>query len=153
LAKKSIGIERTLAIIKPDAVKKGAAGDILKRWEKAGFKILAMKMVHLTRQEAEGFYMVHKGKPFYKSLTRFMSEGPCIVLVLEGKGVIERNRKLMGATDSRKAARGTIRKKHGMSIERNAVHGSDGPDTAAWEIAYFFSPLELIRSDRDFRMK
>jgi nucleoside-diphosphate kinase len=139
------GVERTLAIIKPDALKKGAAGDIISRWERAGFKIIAMKMLHLSRKEAEEFYIVHKGKPFYSRLTRFMSEGPCIVLVLEGQDVIERNRRLMGATDPKKARQGTIRKKHGTSIERNAVHGSDGPETAAWEISYFFSPLEIIR--------
>lgn len=140
-------MQRTLAIIKPDAVKKGVAGDIISRWEKAGFKIVAMKKLRLSKKEAEGFYAVHKGKPFYKSLTRFMSEGPCIVLVLEAANVIERNRKLMGATDPKKAAKGTIRKKHAASIERNAVHGSDGPDTAKWEISYFFSPVEIIRAE------
>ncbi len=146
MAEKAKVLERTLAIIKPDAMKKRVAGDIISRWERAGFKIIAMKKVHLTRREAEGFYIVHKGKPFYRSLTMFMSEGPCIVLVLEGRGVIERNRRLMGATDPKKAAKGTIRKKHGTNIQNNAVHGSDAPETAAWEIAYFFSPLELIRS-------
>ncbi len=146
MSRVSGGVERTLAIIKPDAVEKGAAGDIISSWEKAGFRIIAMKMLHLSRGEAEGFYIVHKGKPFYRRLTRFMSEGPCIVLVLEGQGVIERNRKIMGATNPKDARKGTIRKKHGASIEHNAVHGSDGPDTAAWEISYFFSPLEIIRN-------
>lgn len=146
MAGKSKGMERTLAIIKPDSVKKGVAGDIISRWERAGFKIIAMKKLRLTQKEAEGFYIVHKGKPFYRSLTRFMSEGPCIVLVLECRGAIEKNRRLMGATNPGKAKPGTIRRKHGTSIERNAVHGSDAPETAAFEISYFFSPLELTRS-------
>jgi len=137
-------MERTLAIIKPDAVKRGVMGEIISLWEKAGFKIVAGKMLHLSQKQAQGFYDVHRGKPFFESLTDFMSSGPCLVLVLEGEDVIQKNRKLMGATDPAKAAPGTLRKKYGSSIERNAVHGSDGPDTAKYEIDYFFNALEFI---------
>ncbi|HUT55624.1 MAG TPA: nucleoside-diphosphate kinase [bacterium] len=137
-------MERTLAIIKPDAVRKKVAGEILARYEKAGFRIAAMKMVRMTPAVAAGFYAVHKKRPFFKPLCKFMSSGPCIVLALEGKNVIEKNRKLMGATDSKQAARGTIRARFGADIQNNAVHGSDGPDTAAFEIGYFFNAFEFV---------
>ena len=139
-------MERTLAIIKPDAVAKRVMGEIISTWERAGFKIIAMKMLHLTKEQAKAFYIVHKDKPFYESLTDFMSSGPCLVLVLEGENVIEKNRQLMGATDPEKAEPGTIRKKFGTNVERNAVHGSDGPDTARWEINFFFNALEITHS-------
>jgi nucleoside-diphosphate kinase len=137
-------MERTLAIIKPDAVRKKVAGPILASYEKAGFRIVAMKMVRMTPAVAAGFYAVHKKRPFFKPLCKFMSSGPCIVLVLEAKGVIEKNRKLMGATDSRKAAKGTIRARFGADIQNNAVHGSDAPETAAFEIKYFFNAFEFV---------
>lgn len=137
-------MERTLAIIKPDAVAAGSAGDILARYYKAGFEVKAMKMVHMTRSQAAGFYAVHRRRPFFKDLTRFMSSGPCILLVLEGENVIERNRKLMGATDSRKAAPGTIRHKFGTDVQNNAVHGSDSPESASFEISYFFNAFEFV---------
>ena len=137
-------MERTLAIIKPCAVKATAAGAILSRYEKAGFKIVAMKLLKMTGEQAAGFYAVHRKRPFFKDLCKFMSSGPCIVLVLEGKDVIEKNRKLMGATDSRKAAKGTIRARFGTDVQNNAVHGSDAPETAAFEIGYFFNAFEFI---------
>ncbi len=137
-------MERTLAIIKPDAVSKGVAGEILSQYEKAGFKILAMKMLHLSKKQAGGFYAVHQGRPFYESLCAFMSSGPCIALVLEAGDAIQKNRKLMGATDPAKAEPGTLRKKYATSIERNAVHGSDAPETARFEIGYFFNGLEPV---------
>lgn len=135
-------IERTLSIIKPDGVKKRVIGDIIKRFEDEGLKVVAMKMLHMDKRVAEGFYAVHKSKPFFSSLTDFMSSGPCVVLVLEGDGAIEKNREIMGATDPGKAEDGTIRKKYGTSIEVNTVHGSDAPETAAFEIRYFFSDIE-----------
>jgi len=137
-------MERTLAIIKPDAVKARVAGEIMARYEKAGFKIAALKLIHMTPQVAAGFYAVHKKKPFFKELCKFMSSGPCMVLVLEGENVIEKNRKLMGATDSRKAAKGTIRARFGTGIQANAVHGSDAPETARFEIGYFFNAFEFV---------
>lgn len=133
--------ERTLSIIKPDAVAKNLTPEILSRFEKNGLKIVARRDLHLTKEEAEGFYQVHKGKPFYESLTDFMSSGPCVVLVLEGEGAIEKNRELMGATNPQEAGPGTLRKEFGESIERNVVHGSDSPETAQWEIHYFFPNL------------
>ena len=136
-------MERTLAIIKPDAVRAGAAGAIISSYEKAGFKIVAMKKIMLSNRQAAGFYAVHRKRPFYKDLCKFMSSGPCIVLVLEGKGVIEKNRKLMGATDSKKAAKGTIRARFGTDVQNNAVHGSDSPESASFEISYFFNALEF----------
>jgi len=136
-------MERTLSIIKPDGVAKGVIGEVIGRFERAGIRIVAMKMLHLTQREAEGFYAVHRGKPFYESLTRFMSSGPCVVMVLEGPQVIQRNRALMGATNPKDAAPGTIRRDFASSVEQNIVHGSDGPETAAFEIAYFFSALEI----------
>lgn len=131
-------VERTLAIIKPDAIKKKVAGEIIRRIEQEGFKISGMKQLHLTKEEAKGFYIVHKDKPFYESLTEFMSSGEIIVMVLEREDAISHWRKVMGATDPALAAPGTIRHSYGFSIERNAVHGSDGPETAEWEINYFY---------------
>ena len=135
--------QRTLAIIKPDAVAKGAAGKIMARIEEAGFTVLAVKLIHMTDAQARGFYIVHKERPFYASLCAFMTQGPCIPMVLEGENAIQRWRDLMGATDPAKAAPSTIRKDFASSIEANAVHGSDAPDTAAFEISYFFSALDL----------
>jgi len=138
-----MSVERTLAIIKPDAVAAGAAGKILTRIEQAGFKILALKMIRMSFDDAAGFYAVHSARPFFKSLCTFMTQGPCIPMVLEGDQAIARWRDLMGATDPAKATAGTIRKDFAASIEANAVHGSDASATAAFEIAYFFSALEL----------
>jgi nucleoside-diphosphate kinase len=135
--------ERTLAIIKPDAVAAGASGKILARIEAAGFRVLALKMIRMSADEAAGFYAVHRERPFFQSLCAFMTQGPCIPMVLEADGAIQRWRDLMGATDPAKAAAGTIRKDFASSIEANAVHGSDAPATAAFEIPYFFSVLEL----------
>lgn len=135
--------ERTLAIIKPDAVRKDAIGDIIHRYEAAGLRPIAMKMLHLSKAQAEGFYAVHRERPFFNSLTTFMSSGPVVVLVLSGKDAIKRNRELMGATDPAKADPGTIRAVYGTNIESNAVHGSDSPETARFEINYFFSQMEL----------
>ena len=137
-------MERTLAIIKPDGVSRGLCGEVIKRLESSGFKIAAMKMVHLTKKQAEGFYAVHKGKPFFKSLTDFMSSGPTVVMILEGKDVISRYRELMGATNYKEAAEGTIRKEFATDIEKNVVHGSDAHETAAFEMAYFFNNLEMV---------
>jgi nucleoside-diphosphate kinase len=135
--------EQTLAIIKPDAVKKDAIGDIISRYEKAGLKPIAIRMMRMSKPVAEGFYAVHRQRPFFDSLTTFMASAPVVVLVLEGKDAIKRNRELMGATDPAKAAPGTIRAAHGTNIEFNAVHGSDSPETARVEIDYFFSSMEL----------
>lgn len=136
-------MERTLSIIKPDGVAKGLIGEVMKRFETAGLKIVAMKMIHLSKREAEGFYAVHKGKPFYSSLTDFMSSGPCVVMILEGPRAIAQNRGLMGATNPKDAAEGTIRKVFAANVEQNIVHGSDAPETAAFEIGYFFNALEI----------
>ena len=135
--------ERTFSIIKPDAVKAGNAGAILSRLEKAGFRIVALRLRSLTRAEAEGFYHVHMARPFFASLCSFMSSGPCLTMVLERDGAIARLRDIMGATDPAKAAAGTIRKDFAASIEANAIHGSDAADTAAFEIGYFFPGVEL----------
>ncbi|MBI3180364.1 MAG: nucleoside-diphosphate kinase [Deltaproteobacteria bacterium] len=140
--------ERTLSIVKPDAVAKGHSGQILARLEAAGLKIIAAKMVWLSRSKAREFYAVHKERPFFASLVDFMCSGPVWVSVLEGDNAIKRNRDIMGATDPAKAAAGTIRKDFATNIERNAVHGSDGPDTARVEIAHFFSGLELYDYER-----
>jgi nucleoside-diphosphate kinase len=137
-------MQRTLAIIKPDAVGRGLAGRILQRIEEAGFQIRAMRMVRLSKAEAEGFYAVHRERPFFKSLTDFMSSGPAVVVALEAPDAIKKWRALMGATDPSKADSGTIRKEFGASIERNATHGSDAPETAAFEVGYFFAGVELI---------
>ncbi|MET0513857.1 MAG: nucleoside-diphosphate kinase [Nitrospiraceae bacterium] len=135
--------ERTLAIIKPDAVKKNAIGDVINRYEQAGLKPVAIKMMHLSKPTAQGFYAVHKARPFFDSLCTFMSSGPVVVLVLQGDNAIKKNRDLMGATDPAKADKGTIRAAHGANIEFNAVHGSDSPETAKFEVGYFFSEMEL----------
>ncbi len=135
--------ERTLAIIKPDAVERRLVGRIIQRIEESGFQIRAMRRVHLAKREAEGFYAVHRERPFFGSLTGFMSSGPAVVLVLEAPDAIRKWRTLMGATDPAKADTGTLRKEFAESIERNATHGSDAPDTAAYEIAYFFAGVEL----------
>ena len=134
----------TFAIIKPDAVSAGHTGKIIDRIIAGGFHIRAMKMIHQTRKQAEGFYEVHRGKPFYEGLTEFMSSGPCVVIVLEKEGAVKTWRDLMGATDPAKAEEGTIRKEFGASVGENATHGSDSDDNAAIEIAYFFSKLELV---------
>jgi nucleoside-diphosphate kinase len=136
--------ERTLAIIKPDAVERRLAGRILQRIEEAGFTIRAMRRVRLTKRAAEGFYHVHRERPFFGSLTEFMSSGPAIVMVLEAPDAIRKWRTLMGATDPAKADAGTLRKEFAQSVERNATHGSDAPDTAVYEIGYFFSGIELV---------
>lgn len=135
--------ERTLSIIKPDAIKKNAIGDILRRFESAGLKIVATKLISLSKSEAQGFYAVHKERPFFDSLTMFMSSGPILVSVLEGEDAIQTNRRIMGATDPAKAEAGTIRRDLGTDVEKNAAHGSDGSDTARWEIAYFFGEMEI----------
>jgi nucleoside-diphosphate kinase len=135
--------ERTFAIIKPDAVRARVAGRILARIEEAGFTVRAMRLVHLTKAEAEGFYAVHRERPFFASLTEFMSSGPCIVMALEAPDAIRNWRALMGATDPAKAEAGTLRKQFGASIEHNATHGSDAPDTAAFELGYFFRGMEF----------
>jgi nucleoside-diphosphate kinase len=135
--------ERTLSIIKPDAVAKNVIGEILARFEKAGLRIIAARMIHLSRQQAEGFYDVHRARPFFKDLVDFMISGPVMVQVLEGDNAIQKNRDLMGATDPKKADKGTIRADFAQSIDANAVHGSDGPETAKSEIAYFFPTLNI----------
>ena len=136
--------ERTLSIIKPDGVSRHLVGEVLQRLEKAGLKIVATKMIKMTKAQAKGFYKVHEGKPFYESLTDFMSSGPCVVMVLEGKDAIARYRALMGATNYKEAEEGTIRREFATDIEKNVVHGSDSEETANFEIKYFFSALEII---------
>jgi len=138
-----MALERTLSIIKPDAVAKNVIGKIYSRFETNGLKVIAARMLHLSRTEAEGFYAVHKGRPFFNDLVTFMMSGPVMVQVLEGENAIAKNRELMGATDPKKADKGTIRADFAESIEANAVHGSDGPDTAKVEIAYFFPALNI----------
>ena len=137
-------MERTFAIIKPDAVESRKAGQILARIEEAGFTVRAMRLHHLTKKEAEGFYAVHRERPFFGGLTDFMSSGPCVLLALEAPDAIKKWRDTMGATDPAKADAGTLRKDFGSSIERNATHGSDAPETAAFELGYFFRGMELI---------
>jgi nucleoside-diphosphate kinase len=137
-------LERTFAIIKPDAVACGIAGEILSTIEKNGFRIRGMRMVRLHREEAEGFYAVHRGKPFFSGLVDFMTEGPVIVMLLEREDAIQKWREVMGATNPANAAEGTIRKRFGTAIDRNCVHGSDAPETARTEIAYFFREVELL---------
>jgi nucleoside-diphosphate kinase len=141
-----MSVETTLSIVKPDAVGRGLIGEILRRFESAGLKIVAAKLVLLTPERARAFYAVHKERPFFASLCAYMSSGPIFISVLEGEGAIAKNREIMGATDPVKAAVGTIRKDWGKDVEQNAVHGSDGPDTAATEIAFFFRPDEIFRS-------
>jgi nucleoside-diphosphate kinase len=138
------GIQRTLSIVKPDGVRKGVVGEVIRRFEVAGIRIAAMRMIRLTKREAEGFYAVHRERPFFGSLTDFMSSGPVVVMVLEGENVIARNRELMGATDPKKAAPGTIRASLADSVEQNIVHGSDAPETADTEIRYFFRELDIV---------
>src|SRR5918999_5346645 len=138
-----MAVERTLSIVKPDAVAKNAIGQIYARFERAGLKIVAARMMQLSRADAEGFYAVHKSRPFFKDLVEFMTSGPVMVQVLEGADAIQKNRDLMGATDPKKAEKGTIRADFAQSIDANAVHGSDSPDTAKTEIAYFFPACEI----------
>jgi len=139
-----MAVERTLSIIKPDAVKKNVVGQICARFEAAGLKIAAARMMHLSRAEAEGFYAVHRERPFFRDLVEFMISGPVLVQVLEGEGAIAKNRELMGATDPKKADKGTIRADFAESIDANAVHGSDGLETARTEVAYFFPACEIF---------
>ncbi len=136
-------IERTLSIVKPDGVQKNLIGEVYRRFEQAGLQIVAARMIRLSESQAEAFYAVHRERPFYRDLVRYMTSGPVMVQVLEGRGAIERNREIMGATDPKKAAKGTIRADFAASIEENVVHGSDGPETARQEIAFFFSQSEL----------
>ena len=141
-------VERTLSIIKPDATARNLIGEILRRFEDTGLKIVAARLLRLSLEEARAFYAVHKDRPFYRSLTEYMSSGPILVSVLEGEQAIQKNRDLMGATDPAKAAPGTIRNMWGTDVEKNAVHGSDGPETAAWEIAFFFKPAEIYAAPK-----
>ena len=141
-------IERTLSIIKPDGVGRNLIGEVLSRFEKAGLKVIAARMMHLSQKEAEGFYAVHRERPFFKDLVKFMTSGPVLVQVLEGEGAIAKNREVMGATDPKKAAKGTIRADLASSIDENVVHGSDAADTAAREIAYFFREIEVCPRTR-----
>ena len=143
-----MAVERTLSILKPDAVGKNVIGEIYSRFEKAGLRIIAARMVHLTREQAEGFYAVHRERPFFKDLVGFMISGPVMIQVFEGENAIAVNREVMGATNPKEAAPGTIRADFAVSIDENAVHGSDGPETAAQEIAYFFEPNELCARTR-----
>jgi nucleoside-diphosphate kinase len=137
-------MERTLSIIKPDGVQRGLVGEVVTRLEKTGLNIVAMKMIRMTKEQAMGFYAVHRERPFFESLTDFMSSGPAVVMVLEGKNVIARYRDLMGATNYKEAAEGTIRREFATDIEKNVVHGSDAPETAAFEISYFFNQFEIV---------
>jgi nucleoside-diphosphate kinase len=137
-------MERTLSIIKPDGVQRGLVGEVVKRLEKNGLNIVAMKMIHMTKEQAKGFYAVHRERPFFESLTDFMSSGPAIVMVLEAENAIARYRDLMGATNYKEAAEGTIRREFATDIEKNVVHGSDAPETAAFEISYFFNQFEIV---------
>jgi nucleoside-diphosphate kinase len=137
-------MERTLSIVKPDGVQKHRIGEVIKRFEDHGLKVVGLKMISMNKKEAEGFYAVHRGKPFYESLTVFMSSGPAVVMVLEGEGAISKTRELMGATDPKQAKEGTLRYQFATNIERNVVHGSDAPETAAFEINYFFNSLEMF---------
>jgi nucleoside-diphosphate kinase len=143
-----MAIERTLSIIKPDGVAKNLIGEVYRRFEQAGLRIIAARMLHLNRRQAEGFYAVHRERPFFNDLVEYMTTGPVIVQVLEGEGAVNRHRELMGATDPKKADKGTIRADFAASIEENVVHGSDAPETAAQEIAYFFAQSELCPRTR-----
>jgi nucleoside-diphosphate kinase len=138
-----MALERTLSIVKPDGVSRNLIGEVYRRFEQAGLSVIAARMLHLSQREAEGFYAVHRERPFFKDLVRYMTSGPVVVQVLEGESAITRNREIMGATDPKKAAQGTIRAEFALSIEQNVVHGSDAPETAAQEIAYFFRTTEL----------
>ena len=143
-----MSIERTLSIVKPDGVGRNLIGDVYRRFEQAGLRVVAARMMHLSQAEAEGFYAVHRERPFFKDLVRFMTSGPVMVQVLEGEGAIAKNREVMGATDPKKANKGTIRADLATSIDENIVHGSDAPDTAAREISYFFREIELCPRTR-----
>jgi nucleoside-diphosphate kinase len=143
-----MSIERTLSIVKPDGVGRNLIGDVYRRFEQAGLRVVAARMMHLSQAEAEGFYAVHRERPFFKDLVRFMTSGPVMVQVLEGEGAIAKNRDVMGATDPKKATKGTIRADLATSIDENIVHGSDAPDTAAREISYFFREIELCPRTR-----
>jgi nucleoside-diphosphate kinase len=143
-----MSIERTLSIVKPDGVGRNLIGEVYRRFEQAGMKVLAARMMQLSQAEAEGFYAVHRERPFFKDLVRFMSSGPVMVQVLEGEGAIAKNREVMGATDPKKADKGTIRADLATSIDENIVHGSDAPDTAAKEVSYFFREIELCPRTR-----
>ncbi|MGD0917577.1 MAG: nucleoside-diphosphate kinase [Thermodesulfobacteriota bacterium] len=138
-------MERTLSIVKPDGVQQNLIGEVIKRFEDHGLKVIGLKMISMDKREAEGFYAVHRGKPFFESLTNFMSGGPSVVMVLEGDGAILKTRELMGATNPREAKEGTLRHQFATNIEKNIVHGSDGPETAAFEIKYFFNALEIFQ--------
>ena len=138
-------MERTLSIVKPDGVQRGLIGEVIKRFEKNEIQIAAMKMIHLTQSQAEGFYAVHKERPFFSSLIEFMTSGPIVVMILQGENVIAKNRELMGATNYKEAAEGTIRRDYATDIEQNVVHGSDAPETANFEINYFFNTFEMVR--------
>ncbi len=138
-------MERTLSIVKPDGVQKHVIGEVVKRFEDAGLKVVALKMIWMDKKEAEGFYAVHRGKAFFESVTTFMSSGPAVVMVLEGEGAISKTRELMGATDPKQAKEGTLRRQFATNIERNVVHGSDASETAAFEIGYFFNALEIFQ--------
>ena len=137
-------MEKTLSIVKPDGVQKHLIGEVIKRFEDRGLRVIGLKMISMDKKEAEGFYAVHRGKPFFESLTTFMSSGPSVVMVLEGEGAISKTRELMGATDPKQAKEGTLRRQFATNVERNVVHGSDAPETAAFEIKYFFNSLELF---------
>jgi len=143
-----MAVERTLSIIKPDAVAKNLIGEIYRRFEKAGLRIIAARMFHLTQEQAEGFYAIHKERPFYNDLVKFMTSGPVMVQALEGEDAIAKHRELMGATNPKEAAPGTIRADFAQTVDENAVHGSDGPDTASTEIEFFFKPDEICPRTR-----
>lgn len=142
-----MAVERTLSIVKPDGVERGLIGDVFKRFETAGLKVVAVQMRRLSRAEAEGFYAVHKERPFFSSLVEYMTSGPIVVSVLEGEDAINENRRLMGATNPKEADPGTIRADHALNIERNTAHGSDAPETARTEISYFFSAVDICTYD------
>jgi nucleoside-diphosphate kinase len=144
LVLKEEAMQRTLSIVKPDGVQKHLIGEVIKRFEDHGLKVIGLKMISMDKKEAEGFYAVHRGKPFFESLTTFMSSGPSVVMVLEGEEAISKIRELMGATDPKQAKEGTLRNQFATNIEKNVVHGSDAPETAAFEINYFFNALEMF---------
>jgi nucleoside-diphosphate kinase len=144
LVLKEEAMQRTLSIVKPDGVQKHLIGEVIKRFEDHGLKVIGLKMISMDKKEAEGFYAVHRGKPFFESLTTFMSSGPSVVMVLEGDGAISKIRELMGATDPKQAKEGTLRNQFATNIEKNVVHGSDAPETATFEINYFFNALEMF---------
>jgi len=137
-------MERTLSIVKPDGTQKHLIGEVIKRFENSGLEVIGLKMISMNKKEAEGFYAVHRGKPFFESLTAFMSSGPSVVMVLQGEGAISKTRELMGATDPKQAKEGTLRRQFATNIEKNVVHGSDASETAAIEIKYFFNSLEIF---------